>query len=507
MHIDSSTSPVTKNLPPSFSKRDSIFKEGYILLNTIKIHVSSTLKETANNINKKTYLTRIKAKIVENVKGKEKIVLTSCSKIVTISDTNKIFATLFNNNHIGKGKDKLIQITGAGNIKDNITIKYSNKKINALSFQYLKLSGALVIQLAKQNNIAQTVFNATEVDAETPIHNVQQNTPLVITGHTALPLQKKLTSSLETFTTHNNNNNIEISRLYAYTPPTSSNQEVELDTLPSISKTPTHNLQQSTPFTTSHTALPLKRNLISSLETFAIYDRNMKINRLHAPTLPIGTQPIEPSEAQSVSSLLTLQSQETVMATTSQPAVKSLLKKQPRPSAIPRLRARSSAPQSQKTITAATTQHIVESLLKTQPKPSAIPRLRSTTSASLSQERTKPTASTILRKKSKHARRTLMPATPPSLTKARTATPTQGKGERLQRFTRAVNYIFAHTDARVRAEHGITNDKQYIRYACEKDLIQKTSQKRLTAVEKQTLAVYKLYSQLAAENPSLNKRT
>ena len=106
-----------------------------------------------------------------------------------------------------------------------------------------------------------------------------------------------------------------------------------------------------------------------------------------ALTLPIGTQPIEPSEAQSVSSLLTL-SQETVMATTSQPAVKSLLKKQPRPSAIPRLRARSSAPQSQKTITAATTQHIVESLLKTQPKPSAIPRLRSTTSASLSQERT-----------------------------------------------------------------------------------------------------------------------
>jgi hypothetical protein len=239
MHINSNTSRLTEILSPGFLKHDNIFKKGYILLNTIKIQVSSTLEKTSNNINKKTHLTRIKAKIVENAKGKERIVLTSCSKIVTISDTNKIFAKLFHNNHIGKGNNKLIQITGAGNIKDNITIKYSSKKISVLSFQYLKLSGALIIQLAKQNNVAQRVLNTMEVNAA-PIHNLQQNTPLVITGHTALPL---------------------------------------------------------------------KRNLISSLETFVIYNQNMEISRLHARTLPIGTkpveQPIEPNETQSISSLLT----------------------------------------------------------------------------------------------------------------------------------------------------------------------------------------------------------
>jgi hypothetical protein len=55
-------------------------------------------------------------------------------------------------------------------------------------------------------------------------------------------------------------------------------------------------------------------------------------------------------------------------------------------------------------------------------------------------------------------------------------------------------------------QHGIISARPFIKYACEDELLQKISNKKpLTAPEKQTLAVYKLYSKIAAENPSLNK--
>ena len=97
----------------SLSSRKRIFdKEGYIFLNGRRVHITSSIKETARNINKVSAHTGIKAKIVQDARGNERLVLTSSRRIVNILDPQGILSSLFAKNKIGKSADKLIQVIG-----------------------------------------------------------------------------------------------------------------------------------------------------------------------------------------------------------------------------------------------------------------------------------------------------------------------------------------------------------------------------------------------------------
>lgn len=140
--INTSISQVSRNNAYSVRVGSSknVFKQGHIFLNGKKVLISASIRDTAHNINKMSAQTGVKAKIVRDARGDERLVLISSKKIVNISDPNRILADLFRKNKIGKGDDKLIQIEGNKGIGIRVKINYSNNKPITQLDQYLKLS-------------------------------------------------------------------------------------------------------------------------------------------------------------------------------------------------------------------------------------------------------------------------------------------------------------------------------------------------------------------------------
>lgn len=147
--------------------RRVLVKTGYIFINNKKIKLASTLARTAANINKKSNATGVKAKIVRDNKGNERLVLTSSKRTVSIKDPNKLLANLVKNSKIGKGSDKLVQIVGKGSIGNNVRVKYSQKAPEAKAADTLKLAETskklaqrLFPEVANENNDDDALRNA-----------------------------------------------------------------------------------------------------------------------------------------------------------------------------------------------------------------------------------------------------------------------------------------------------------------------------------------------------------
>ena len=116
------------------------FKPGYIYLNNRRVLIHKTLQQTADNINKMSSFTNVKAKVLINTKGVERLVLISSRSIINITDPNSIFINLFQQKKIGTGEDKIIQGVGT-RTKNYVKINYSSTK--AVLIEGLKLSPEL----------------------------------------------------------------------------------------------------------------------------------------------------------------------------------------------------------------------------------------------------------------------------------------------------------------------------------------------------------------------------
>ena len=173
MSISAIQSPAIHSMSPSskgsrvIGSSKSLFKAGYIFINNKKIKLASTLARTAANINKKSNATGVKAKIVRDNKGNERLVLTSSKRTVSIKDPNKLLANLVKNSKIGKGSDKLVQIVGKGSIGNNVRVKYSQKAPEAKAADTLKLAETskklaqrLFPEVANENNDDDALRNA-----------------------------------------------------------------------------------------------------------------------------------------------------------------------------------------------------------------------------------------------------------------------------------------------------------------------------------------------------------
>lgn len=140
--MNTSLSQVSMN--QSYSVRvgslKNVFKQGHIFLNGKKVLIGASIRDTARNINRMSAQTGVKAKVVRDARGSERLVLISSKKTVNISDPKRILADLFSKNKIGKGDDKLIQIEGNKGIGNRVKINYSNNKPTTQLNQHLKLS-------------------------------------------------------------------------------------------------------------------------------------------------------------------------------------------------------------------------------------------------------------------------------------------------------------------------------------------------------------------------------
>ena len=140
--MNTSLSQVSMN--QSYSVRvgssKNVFKQGHIFLNGKKVLIGASIRDTARNINRMSAQTGVKAKVVRDARGDERLVLISSKKTVNISDPKRILADLFSKNKIGKGDDKLIQIEGNKGIGNRVKINYSNNKPTTQLNQHLKLS-------------------------------------------------------------------------------------------------------------------------------------------------------------------------------------------------------------------------------------------------------------------------------------------------------------------------------------------------------------------------------
>lgn len=106
----------------------SIFNQGHILLNGVKIRISKSIENTARNINKLTSKTGIRAKIVSDNKGNKRLQLVSSKMTVNIIDPKGILKELFARGKIGKGTKKIIQIIGNSFIGNRVNLNYIFKK-------------------------------------------------------------------------------------------------------------------------------------------------------------------------------------------------------------------------------------------------------------------------------------------------------------------------------------------------------------------------------------------
>lgn len=104
-------------------------KEGYIWFNGYKIKTGNSLKETARNINKLYITPGIKAHIIQDKKGYEKLILKVSGNILNINDPQGLLAELYQKGKIGKNKDSIIQVIRRLGGKEEVQINYNLKKI------------------------------------------------------------------------------------------------------------------------------------------------------------------------------------------------------------------------------------------------------------------------------------------------------------------------------------------------------------------------------------------
>ncbi len=104
-------------------------KKGYIWLNSCKVKITNSLKETARNINKLYKSTGIKAHIIKDKKGYEKLILKVSGGVLNINDPQGVLAELYKKGKIGKNKDSIIQVIRRLVGKEEVQINYNLKKI------------------------------------------------------------------------------------------------------------------------------------------------------------------------------------------------------------------------------------------------------------------------------------------------------------------------------------------------------------------------------------------
>lgn len=133
----------------SIHRGKTLFKTGYIYLNNRRVFIHKTLQKTANSLNKISGYTNVKAKVLLNTKGVERLVLISSKRIINIHDPNRIFYDLFRQKKIGSGEDKVIQGVGT-KTKNDVKINYSSTKAvlkDVLKFSPI-LSSSVIVTLA-----------------------------------------------------------------------------------------------------------------------------------------------------------------------------------------------------------------------------------------------------------------------------------------------------------------------------------------------------------------------
>lgn len=134
-----------------------LFKKGDILLNGKKITIDSTISGTAYNINKRSIETGVRAQIEKSSTGEAKLILVSISRTVSITDPSKILLTLYSNNKIGRGSDKLLQIIGNSASNRNVTVRYSTQSINTTEVKHLNLSETTSVKTQTKNNFIKNI--------------------------------------------------------------------------------------------------------------------------------------------------------------------------------------------------------------------------------------------------------------------------------------------------------------------------------------------------------------
>lgn len=138
----------------SIRRSKTLFQTGYIYLNNRRVFIHKTLQKTADSINKISCYTNVKAKILSNTKGVERLVLISSKRIINIHDPNRIFYDLFRQKKIGSGEDKVVQGVGT-RTKNDVKINYSSTKAvlkEVLKFSP-KLSSSVIVTMASMPQI------------------------------------------------------------------------------------------------------------------------------------------------------------------------------------------------------------------------------------------------------------------------------------------------------------------------------------------------------------------
>jgi hypothetical protein len=173
------------------SENNIKIKKGHIWFNGCKIKIGNSLKETARNINKLYKSTGIKAHIIKDKRGHEKLTLKVSGNILNINDPQGLLAELYKKGKIGKNKDSTIQVIrrlgGKGEVQINYNKSFPKKESSKLD--KLKLSEQNITYLASyklnlNKNIEKTisqlvtnsaVFEQIKKEDEYNIDEVQEN--------------------------------------------------------------------------------------------------------------------------------------------------------------------------------------------------------------------------------------------------------------------------------------------------------------------------------------------
>lgn len=157
------------------SENNIKIKKGYIWFNGYKIKIGNSLKETARNINKLYKSTGIKAYIIKDKKGYEKLILKVSGNILNINDPQGLLAELYQKGKIGKNKDSIIQVIRRLGGKEEVQINYNKifPKKESYKLDKLKLSENNITYLAGyklnvskniQTRIIELVANSTKFE-------------------------------------------------------------------------------------------------------------------------------------------------------------------------------------------------------------------------------------------------------------------------------------------------------------------------------------------------------
>lgn len=146
----------SSTLKPIHTYNNSVIKsntkllaKGYIFLNGYKVRIADTLKDSVKLINKESRYTGIKAKIVKDKIGNERLQLISQKRNVNIYDPSNLLADFIKNRQLGLESNRLIQIIGNSSIGKSVIINYSNEKQKQEIHNPLKLTSNTITELSK----------------------------------------------------------------------------------------------------------------------------------------------------------------------------------------------------------------------------------------------------------------------------------------------------------------------------------------------------------------------